>query len=200
MPTNRFESPSHAFLSKSPRRAFTALALSAATVLFSGPALAESTAENASDRAFVTAAAQGGMAEVAEGKLAASKTNDLTVRAFAQKMVGDHTKANDQLMAIGRKDGFTLPMTVGAENSQQEASLSKLYGKPFESAYLEGQEKGHEKMEQVFRKEIAAGKNRDLVAFAKTTLPVVEEHLSLAKSDSAKVEANTMGDGRMNAQ
>jgi putative membrane protein len=200
MSTNRFESPSHAFSSTSPRRAFTVLTLSAATVLFSGPAFAESTAANASDRAFVTAAAQGGMAEVAEGKLAASKTNDPTVKAFARKMVGDHTKANDRLMAIAKKDGFTLPLTVGAENEQQKASLSQLDGKSFESAYLGSQEKGHEKMEQVFRKEIAAGKNPDLVAFAKTTLPVVEEHLSLAKSDSAKVEANTMGNGGTNAQ
>jgi putative membrane protein len=197
---NRFESPTHAFSSTSRRQAFGALTLSAATLLCSAPAFAQTTATAAADQAFVTAAAQGGMAEVAEGKLAVSKTDDSNVKAFAQKMVADHTKANDRLMAIAKKDGFTLPTSVGVENAQMQASISKLNGKTFETAYLGGQEKGHEKMEHVFQKEISDGKNPDLVAFAKATLPVVEEHLSLAKSDSAKVEANATGNGGTNAQ
>ena len=199
MSMNRFES-TRAFSSTSRRRVFGALTLSAATLLWSGPAFAQSRTANASDQAFVTAAAQGGMAEVAEGKLAASKTNDRAVKAFAEKMVTDHTKANDRLMAIAKKGGFELPASVGPENEQQKASLTKLGGKTFEIAYLDGQEKGHAKMELVFQKEISNGKNPDLVAFAKTTLPVVEEHLSLAKSDCAKVEANTTGGRGTKAQ
>jgi putative membrane protein len=197
--TDRFEFPTHACSWTSRRQVFAALTLCAVTLLFSEPALAQSTADTG-DQAFVTAAAQGGMAEVVDGKLAVSKTNDPSVKAFAQKMVADHTKANDQLMAIAKKDGFTLPMTVGAANEQQKASLSKLDGKTFETAYLGGQEKGHEKMQLVFQKEISNGQNPDLVAFAKMTLPVLKEHLSLAKSDSAKVEANTTGTGGANAQ
>jgi len=200
MSINRFESPTYPFAATSRQRAFGAFTLSAAALFLAGPAFAESSAADASDQAFVTAAAQGGMAEVADGKLAASKTSDSKVRAFAEKMVGDHTKANEQLKAIAKNDGFTLPTSVGAENARMKASIAKLDGKTFDGTYLQGQEQGHEKMEHVFQKEIADGKNRDLVAFAKTTLPVVEEHLSLARFDSANVESSTMGGSRAGAR
>ena len=140
------------------------------------------------------------MAEVADGQLAASKTTDPAVRAFARKMIADHTKANAQLTTIAKEEGFTLPVGIGAENAKMKASISKLDGKTFDSAYLQGQERGHEKMEHVFQKEISDGKNPHLVAFAKATLPVVEEHLSLAKSDSSKVEAVTTGGSGTGAQ
>src|ERR1700733_4099324 len=55
-----------------------------------------------SDRTFAIIAAQGGMAEVQMGKMAADKATDPDVKAFGQRMVGDHTKANDQLKAVAR--------------------------------------------------------------------------------------------------
>jgi hypothetical protein len=38
-------------------------------------------------------------------------------------------------------------------------------------------------MAMLMEHEISAGKNADLVTFAKATLPTVEEHLSLARGD-----------------
>src|SRR5436305_1121932 len=49
------------------------------------------------DNSFANEAAQGGMAEVQIGQLAVSKTQNSEVKQFAQKMVADHTKANDEL-------------------------------------------------------------------------------------------------------
>ena len=42
---------------------------------------------------FMMKAAQGGMAEVKMGQLAAEKASNPDVKAFGQKMVDDHTKA-----------------------------------------------------------------------------------------------------------
>ena len=52
------------------------------------------------DKKFVMDAAVGGMAEVELGKLAAEKATNPEVKQFGQRMVDDHTKANDEL-----KDG-----------------------------------------------------------------------------------------------
>jgi putative membrane protein len=48
------------------------------------------------DQAFVKEAAIGGMAEVALGQLASTKATNDKVKAFAQRMVTDHGKANDE--------------------------------------------------------------------------------------------------------
>ncbi|HLH08429.1 MAG TPA: DUF4142 domain-containing protein [Terriglobales bacterium] len=50
-----------------------------------------------SDKAFVTKAAEGGLAEVELGQLAQQKAESQQVKDFGQRMVTDHTKANDQL-------------------------------------------------------------------------------------------------------
>jgi putative membrane protein len=152
----------------------------------------------ADDQAFVTQAAQGGMAEVADGTLASTRASSASVKAYAKKMVADHTKANAQLAAIARKDKFVLPSGIGDDNAQTKGALGKLEGKTFDVSYLQAQVQGHEKMEQVFQKEISTGKNAALVAFAKMTLPTVETHLALAKSDTMRVEAGTSGGSSTN--
>ncbi len=50
-----------------------------------------------SDAVFAAKAASGGMAEVKLGQLAAEKGTSPAVKQFGQKMVDDHSKANDQL-------------------------------------------------------------------------------------------------------
>ena len=57
-------------------------------------------ASAASDTGFVKQAAEGGMMEVAKGKLAAQKGAHDAVKQFGQKMVDDHTKAGDELKSI----------------------------------------------------------------------------------------------------
>lgn len=64
------------------------------------------------DTHFAMKAAQGGMAEVKMGQLAADKASSPDVKAFGQQMVDDHTKANDQLKSIAQEQGITLPSTL----------------------------------------------------------------------------------------
>ena len=49
---------------------------------------------------FVNQAAQDGMTEVAVGKAALARSQDPSVRSFAQRMVNDHGKANAELASI----------------------------------------------------------------------------------------------------
>lgn len=68
-----------------------------------------SAALSSGDRDFIMKAADGGMAEVALGRLAVSKASNSDVKAFGQRMVDDHSKANDQLMQLAQTKGVTLP-------------------------------------------------------------------------------------------
>ena len=51
---------------------------------------------------FAKKAGAAGMAEVEMGKLGAQKATDPDVKAYAQKMVTDHTRANKELMAAAK--------------------------------------------------------------------------------------------------
>jgi hypothetical protein len=54
------------------------------------------------DRKFVVDVAQGSLAEVELGKVAALRNSD-TVKQFAQRMVADHGKAGDELTRLARQ-------------------------------------------------------------------------------------------------
>lgn len=169
-------------LSKRPIAALGAIGISAALAAIAPASAAMSTSQ---DAAFAHSAAQGGMAEVAAGKLAGQRSTDPTVKAYAMKMVADHTKANAKLMSIAKSKNMMLPATVGPQNMKMQAALEGLHGTAFDTSYLQGQKAGHMQMEALMKTEIANGKDADLVAFAKMTLPTVEAHLALSQKDLA---------------
>ena len=55
----------------------------------------------------MTAASAIGLIDVEAGKLALEKSQNTDVRAFAQRMVGDHTAVNDQALALAKKLNVT---------------------------------------------------------------------------------------------
>ena len=61
------------------------------------------------DSAFFKEAAQGGMAEVTLGKMAAKKATNEDVKRFGQRMADDHSKANEELKKIAASHSVTLP-------------------------------------------------------------------------------------------
>src|SRR5947207_1776838 len=74
-----------------------------------------------SDYKFVSNAARGGMAEVQLGQLAKEKGANAAVRDFGERMVTDHTKANDELKSLVANKGAALPTEMSRkENSEIE--------------------------------------------------------------------------------
>ena len=136
---------------------------------------------------FVLKAAKGGLAEVEFGRLAAEKASDPDVKQFGQKMVDDHSKANDELKSIAQQKGITLPTELDAKDKRTRDHLAKLSGAAFDRAYMSDMVKDHTKDVADFRKESKSGKDSDVKAFAGKTLPTLEEHLKLAREDHAKV-------------
>ncbi len=62
-----------------------------------------------SDPQFAAKAAQGSLAEVELGRLAAQKSQSETVRAFGERMATDHTKSKANLEKIAAQQNITLP-------------------------------------------------------------------------------------------
>jgi putative membrane protein len=128
---------------------------------------------------FVKKAALGGMTEVETSKLAASKAEDPQVRSFAQKMVTDHTKANDELKSLAKKKGWTLPTSLDAEHKAIVQKLSAKSGADFDAAYSKQMMQDHEKTVALF-KGATQSSDADLAQWAEKTLPTLEKHEQLA--------------------
>ncbi|MEO8887074.1 MAG: DUF4142 domain-containing protein [Mucilaginibacter sp.] len=129
------------------------------------------------DAKFAVNAANGGMAEVALGKLAQGKAVSAKVKEFANMMVMDHSKANDELMALAKTKNITLPDSVGMDEKKEMDELSKKSGKAFDKAYVNAMVDGHKKAVNLFEDGSKNLKDADLKAFADKTLPVIKGHL-----------------------
>lgn len=151
------------------------------------PAAVTHAASSASAR-FVMQAAEGGMTEVAKGKLATQKGAHEGVKQYGQKMVDDHTKAGEELKTIAGGKSITLPGdTLKAPMQATLAKLEKLEGAAFDRAYIEDQIRDHEKTIALFEREVKTGKDAELKAFAEKTLPTLKEHLTTVQDLKTKV-------------
>jgi putative membrane protein len=141
---------------------------------------------SAQDKQFITEAAQGGMAEVQLGKLALQRASSQQVRDYAQHMIDEHAKVNQELMALAKQKGVTPPKTIGQKNEAVRAKLAKLSGSEFDKAYMqEAGVKAHAQQEALFRRQAEQGQDPDSKAFAAKVLPTVQAHLQEAQKQGA---------------
>jgi len=160
------------------------LAIVAASALMAIGAMAqqsENRIKQPADRTFVTKAAQGGLAEVELGNLAAQKASSDEVKRFGQHMVDDHTKANDELKSIAAAKGETVPGSIDAKDMALKNHLSSLTGAAFDKAYMEDMVKDHKADVAEFQKEADHGTDPEVKAFAQKTLPTLQQHLQMAQ-------------------
>ena len=78
------------------------------------------------DKKFIMEVAHGGMMEVDLGKVAAQKGMSDEVKQFGQRMVDDHTKANDELMQLASSKGVMMnhPAMTGTGTSGTDSQMS----------------------------------------------------------------------------
>ena len=134
------------------------------------------------DEAFVTKAAKGGIAEVELGKLATQKASADNVKQFGQRMVDDHSKANDELKGIVENKGITLPDTPQGVQKTELDSLKSKKGAAFDKAYAAANVKGHQDAVRLFTTASKSAKDPEIKAFAEKTLPTLKHHLEMAES------------------
>ncbi len=140
------------------------------------------------DADFAVKAADAGMAEVELGKLALTKSTNADVKAYAQMMVDDHTKANDKLMSIAGTKAITLPAAMGDDHKKHMEDLAKKTGKDFDKSYMDMMADDHGKVVDMFRKESENAQDAELKAFASETLPVLIKHEEQAKTLKDKMK------------
>ena len=145
------------------------------------------------DRKFVMEAAMGGMMEVELGRLAVERGASDAVKQFGQRMIDDHTRANQELMQLASAAGVTPPAALDAKHRATVAKMARLSGAAFDREYARQMVKDHEKTVALFQREADRGAHDGLKSFASAQLPALQEHLSMARALAGGGTTHTRG-------
>lgn len=162
----------------------TSWGLAADAAVAQAPALAatggavQGSGVSAQDRAWFTAAAATDLFEIQAGRLAAARGSKAATRAYAQRLVRDHTKAYAQKKPVAAALHLALPGRPTPDLQAQLRQLRALHGRAFDVAYLKGQIAGHKVNIAKASTEAGHGRNAKVVGLAKASLPVLRAHLA----------------------
>ena len=162
----------------------TVLLLGAVVLALVGPAaMAEASTGHsgdvtAQDRAFLVAAHQSNLAEIATGTLAQQKSGNAKVRALGREWVRHHTMLDADLKKVAKRYGVSLPSRPNAEQRAQAAKDKKLSGSAFDRTWLSGELTGHVTTRTAGRTELARGSNADVLKLDRAAAPVVQHHIN----------------------
>jgi putative membrane protein len=145
------------------------------------------------DHKFVKNAAEGGMAQVKFGELAAQKATNPEVKAFGQKMVDDHTALGNKLMPVAQQMGITPPTSLDKKDQAEYNRLNALSGDAFDKAYVKAMVADHKKDLSDFKYEASNTNNTDLKQVAKQGQQVIQQHYEMVQKLSSEVGSTGKG-------
>jgi len=131
---------------------------------------------------FVLAAAQSDQYEIAAAEDALAQSRNPQVRAFAQRMIDDHTQSRDALRQAAMASGLPPPLpAMDSDQAALLASLQGLRGADFDKTYAKQQILAHRQALAVEQSFASAGADPTLRRVAGADVPMIQHHLELAQ-------------------
>lgn len=162
------------------RAIFVTTALTFAMPAFAQEATAPAAAmtpSNVTDPAeFATMASISNLFEIETSTVAIEKAESAEVKAFAEQMIADHTKAAQEMAAAASEEGLTPATELDERHQQMLDDLENLEGAEFDAAYIEAQVAAHDEAVALFEGYSTSGANGALKEFAAATLPTLKQH------------------------
>jgi predicted outer membrane protein len=147
-----------------------------------------------SDQKMLMNIAQANIDEIEAGKIAQSKSESPEIKAFAQQMIDDHSKALAEVQALAKQKGVTLPTEPDARHKAEMAKYEHMSGEAFNKAYMShAGVADHRAMHAALAKDEKNAKDPELKALIAKLTPVVEQHLRSAQQMPAAKTGTTTG-------
>jgi putative membrane protein len=133
-------------------------------------------------QAFVTFAVQSDLLELAVSRLAVN-SDDARTRAFAEKMIAEHSASLDDLKKVvgDGKVAVVVPDALDQAHQAKFDALKKLNGTAFLKEYDALQLAVHQDAVTMFERYAGNGEDERLKGFAARTLPRLKDHLRMAE-------------------
>jgi putative membrane protein len=139
------------------------------------------------DREFVNKAAIGNVAEVELGRVAVQRAARPSVKSFGERMVTDHGRAGAELATLARGKGMDVSKTLDVSHQAMRDRLSGLSGADFDRAYMSEMVRDHTEDVALFERAAQTASDADVKAYAARSLPMLREHLALARQVNSEV-------------
>ena len=141
---------------------------------------APTSAQDFSERAFITKALEGGMAEVQLGQLAQQKSQSNDVKQFGAKMVNDHGQMGEKwLKPVAQQMGIDPPSGPSKKDKKEMQKLESLSGQDFDREYITMMVKDHQKDLKEFQSEAQSAQNPNVKQIADKGSQVIQQHLQI---------------------
>jgi putative membrane protein len=171
-------------------RSLLLAAVASAVMLTTGISLAQTTTPPASadqiqpgavtaPQDFANKAGPAGMFEIQSSQLALTASQNADIKAFAQKMIDDHTKADDDLKAAAAKDGVTVPATLDADGTTNLQKLQGAAPADFDALYVQMQTDAHIAAVGLYAGYAQNGQAGAIKDHATKTLPTLKMHYDM---------------------
>ncbi len=105
------------------------------------------------DKKFLAMAAQSDQNEIALSQVAEQKANNPAVKAFAEKMVTEHTSMTESMKPFADSWGLTPPSGPDADHQKELDKLNGLSGGDFDKEYISQMVTDHTKALRAFTTE-----------------------------------------------
>jgi putative membrane protein len=147
------------------------------------------------DKSMMDDLAKANLSEIETAKLVLGKTQNDQVKQFAQKMIDDHTNAQQELEQLAQQKNVKLPTEPDLKHKAEMKMLSAMEGEKLDKAYMSrGGLSDHKKAHELLAKIESKAKDADLKSLAGKLMPVIDQHLAMARDVSkAESSGNTSG-------
>jgi putative membrane protein len=136
-----------------------------------------------SDQEFVNFAGQIDMVDANLGKLASTAASSKPTKEFAQKLVSEQTDDFQSLSKVARQANLSVPEAIDKEHNRTMIDpFQKLKGAAFDHRFAKEMIAADTKSIDIYKKEAANAQTPALRTYAEESLPVLQSHLSDAKS------------------
>lgn len=146
------------------------------------------TTQERTSEQFAREAAMGDMMEIELGQVALERADSDAVRAFAERMIQDHTRMSGELATVARSQNIGMPMGMTGLHQDAMTRLSQLEGAAFDRAYMQQMVTDHQRTIGLFERQARDGGNPAMQSVAQQSLPVLRDHLREAQQIVSRMD------------
>jgi len=146
------------------------------------------------DQAFIKQMFESNAVEVQLGQLAQEKSQSDDVKQFAEKMVENRKRLDDQLAPLAKRLDVSQPKGPDKKMKQQIAKMQTLSGQEFDQEYIRTIEREHQKDVKNFKQAASAAQDPSVQRTAQADAPIIEQHLQaiqkIAEAHNVQTDSN----------